>query len=77
MPIKYIIVDLGTFKENISKSKKPADKKNSLQTEKAPTKIWFSFKGGELLVSPHIAFTFDDHGHFKGGRTSCSFAVSF
>jgi len=29
--------------------------------------IWFSFKWSEIKVSPHFAFTFGDHDHFKGG----------
>ena len=63
----------------ISKIKKNADpnqkslriKKRSPQTEKALMQIWFSFKWSEIKVSPHVAFTFGDHDHFKGGRTRC------
>ena len=44
---------------------------------KAPMQNWSRFKGIEIIVSPHVSFTFGNHNHFNRGRTRCAIPVSF
>ena len=67
----WICTFLPFFREYKSKSKKPPADKGSPQTEKAPIRNWFSFKGSEIKVSPDVASTFSDHDHLKDGWTGC------